>query len=127
MELVYNLNNPVQLNFTGGITPKGAYSAGTTYATGESVSYTDGSSYVAIQETTGNVPTNTTYWQLLASIGATGAAGADGAAGQGVPTGGTTNQILAKASNTNFDTQWVDNTGGSDISSETAIAFSVSL
>jgi hypothetical protein len=32
-----------------------------------------------------------------------------GQAGEGVPTGGTTGQILAKASNTNFDTEWTDN------------------
>lgn len=29
-----------------------------------------------------------------------------------VPEGGTTNQVLAKASNTNFDTGWVDQSGG---------------
>jgi len=31
-----------------------------------------------------------------------------GQAGEGVPTGGTTGQVLAKASNTNFDTEWTD-------------------
>lgn len=41
--------------------------------------------------------------------GATGAAGADG---QGVPTGGTTGQVLAKVSNADHDTEWVDQTGG---------------
>ena len=71
-EAVYLLNNPVNLNFTGGITPMGVYNAGTTYTTGQSVSYSDGNSYVAIQDTTGNLPTNTTYWQLLASKGNTG-------------------------------------------------------
>jgi len=34
--------------------------------------------------------------------------GAGGAAGVGVPTGGTTGQVLEKASNTDYDTQWVD-------------------
>ena len=34
--------------------------------------------------------------------------GAGGAAGAGVPTGGTTGQVLEKASNTDYDTQWVD-------------------
>jgi len=72
---------PIALNFTGGITPKGAYNAGTAYATGDSVYYTDGSSYVAIQATTGNLPTNTTYWQILASKGDTGAVGGTGATG----------------------------------------------
>ena len=43
--------------------------------------------------------------------GATGPAGADGAqgpAGPGVPNGGTTGQVLTKASNTDQDTEWTD-------------------
>ncbi len=44
--------------------------------------------------------------------GATGATGAAGAAGQGVPTGGTSGQVLAKASGTDYDTHWVDQSGG---------------
>ena len=39
--------------------------------------------------------------------GPTGPTGATGAAGVGVPTGGTTGQVLAKTSNTNYDTQWI--------------------
>jgi len=49
------------------------------------------------------------------ATGATGAAGtdgADGADGIGVDAGGTTGQVLAKASNTDYDTEWVDQTGG---------------
>ena len=38
--------------------------------------------------------------------------GVPGAPGQGVPTGGTTGQVLAKNSNTNYDTEWVDASGG---------------
>jgi hypothetical protein len=38
--------------------------------------------------------------------------GVPGAPGQGVPVGGTTGQVLAKNSNTNYDTEWVDVTGG---------------
>ncbi len=59
--------------------------------------------------------------------GETGATGAAGAAGEGVPIGGTTGQVLAKNSNTNFDTEWVDNTGGSGISEELSIAYSIAL
>lgn len=45
--------------------------------------------------------------------GAPGAPGADGADGVGVPAGGTTGQVLAKNSNTDYDTEWVDAaTGG---------------
>lgn len=93
LEIVKLVDSPVHLNFTGGITPKGAYIAETTYNTGESVSYL-GSSYVAIQETTGNLPTNTTYWQLLSLKG------------DGGTSGGTTGQVLAKASNADFDNEW---------------------
>lgn len=39
--------------------------------------------------------------------GATGATGATGPAGQGIAVGGTTNQVLAKASNANYDTTWI--------------------
>lgn len=45
--------------------------------------------------------------------GTDGVNGAAGAAGVGVPTGGTTGQVLAKNSGTNFDTHWIDAaTGG---------------
>lgn len=36
------------------------------------------------------------------------AEGEDGADGQGVPAGGSVDQVLAKASGTDFDTEWVD-------------------
>lgn len=38
--------------------------------------------------------------------------GQPGAAGQGVPTGGTAGQVLAKRSGTNYDTEWVNQSGG---------------
>jgi hypothetical protein len=38
----------------------------------------------------------------------TGRRGPQGEPGEGVPTGGTTDQVLAKASNADFDTEWVD-------------------
>ena len=44
------------------------------------------------------------------ATGATGSDGADGADGVGVIAGGTTGQILAKASNTDYDTEWVTQT-----------------
>jgi hypothetical protein len=40
--------------------------------------------------------------------GATGATGAQGDPGPGVATGGTTDQLLAKASGTNYDTKWIN-------------------
>ena len=52
---------------------KGAYNNSYTYGVND-VSYYNGSSYVCIQGTIGNVPTNTTYWDKLASAGAEGGA-----------------------------------------------------
>lgn len=44
--------------------------------------------------------------------GPQGPQGGDGPAGVGVPVGGTTGQVLAKISATNYATAWVDQTGG---------------
>jgi hypothetical protein len=56
-----------------GFTPRGAWSSGSTYATNDVVSYTNGSSYLAIQASTNQTPsTATSYWLLLASKGDTG-------------------------------------------------------
>ena len=44
--------------------------------------------------------------------GPTGATGATGANGVGVPTGGTTGQVLAKVNATDFNTQWVTPSAG---------------
>lgn len=41
-----------------------------------------------------------------------GAKGDTGPAGTGIPTGGTTGQVLAKKSGTNYDTEWVNQSGG---------------
>jgi hypothetical protein len=53
-------------------------------------------------------------WASLGTLagpqGPAGADGADGADGVGVITGGTTGQVLAKASNTDYDTEWVTQT-----------------
>ena len=45
-----------------------------------------------------------------------GKTGPQGPAGPGVATGGTTGQVLAKKSNTNYDTEWIDKPGGSTVS-----------
>jgi hypothetical protein len=39
--------------------------------------------------------------------------GDDGATGQGVPIGGTTNQVLSKIDGTDYNTQWITPSGGS--------------
>lgn len=45
-------------------------------------------------------------------MGYPGASGSKGDPGVGVPVGGTTGQVLAKDSNSDYDTEWVDQTGG---------------
>ena len=50
---------------------KGAYSATYTYGVND-VTYYNGSSYVCIQGTLNNIPTNTTYWDKIAAAGAEG-------------------------------------------------------
>jgi hypothetical protein len=45
-----------------------------------------------------------------------GSAGTNGTNGQGIPTGGTSGQVLAKVNNTDFNTQWVTpSSGGSSL------------
>ena len=44
--------------------------------------------------------------------GKQGPAGVTGPAGPGVAIGGTTGQVLAKKSNANYDTEWINNSGG---------------
>ena len=50
---------------------KGTYNAGTAYAVDDVVSY-NGSSYVCILASTGNLPTNTTYWNVMSQAGTDG-------------------------------------------------------
>jgi len=76
---------------TGGLVPRGAYDNAHAYVLGDSVSYTDGNSYVCILASTGNIPTNTTYWQVLAEKGDMGATGATGATGPA----GAVNSVVA--------------------------------
>lgn len=51
---------------------------------------------------------------VVSGVSITGSvvAGAKGDPGEGVPAGGTTDQVLAKASNADFDTHWVTGGGG---------------
>lgn len=74
---IVKLINPIQMTISGTFTPKGAYNAGTDYAVGDQVDY-NGSSYIMYADAAaGTVPTNTSYWGLIASKGDTGATGAD--------------------------------------------------
>jgi hypothetical protein len=44
----------------------GTYAGGTAYATNDLVQYSGGT-YLALQATTGNLPTNPTYWSVVGS------------------------------------------------------------
>ena len=55
---------------------KGTYSSGTAYVVNDAVFY-EGSSYICILNSTGNLPTNTTYWNLMAQKGAAGEGSGD--------------------------------------------------
>ena len=50
---------------------QGAYAGGTAYAIDDVVSY-NGSSYICKLASTGNLPTNTTYWDQMSSAGTNG-------------------------------------------------------
>src|SRR5450759_5402441 len=78
--LVKLLDNPVVLQFAGGVNPQGEYDSLTPYVTGDSVSY-QGSSYVVIQASMGHLPTDVAYWQALASSGYSGIDGIQGSLG----------------------------------------------
>lgn len=60
-----------------GFSMKGAYAGGTAYVKGDVVEY-NGSGYIAKGPTTGNAPTNPTYWDLLVVAGVDGTDGVDG-------------------------------------------------
>lgn len=66
--LVKFIDAPVQVIVP--INPMGVYSNTTSYNVGDSVSY-NGISYICILPSLGNVPTNTTYWQVIADIPST--------------------------------------------------------
>jgi hypothetical protein len=65
----------------------------------------NGSAWATLNGTNGTNGTN-------GATGTTGTAGTNGTNGQGVPTGGTANQLLSKVDGTNYNTQWVTPSGG---------------
>jgi microcystin-dependent protein len=77
---VMERSQPTLAAGSGVVNFRGAYNPATAYVVDDSVSY-NGSSYVCVLATTGNLPTNTTYWQVLAAKGDTGNTGATGAVG----------------------------------------------
>lgn len=71
------------------IRPLGDYDASTTYEMLDSVEYQD-ASYLCKQTSTGNLPTNKTYWQKLASMGAGSYMAVDGSNADNVRIGNDT-------------------------------------
>lgn len=87
---------------------KGAYNSATQYEKNDVVTY-QGSSYVSLQATKGNAPTNTTYWQLIAEKGTkgdTGATGQTGATGNGI------SSVAKTSTSSNVDTYTITYTNG---------------
>lgn len=79
-----------------GFTPRGAWSSGSNYVVNDVVSYTNGSSYLAIQASTNQIPSSATaYWLVLAAKGDTGASGTNGTNGTNGTSGITTGKSIA--------------------------------
>lgn len=80
--------------------------------TGFTTTFNAALDYIAILPSNVEIPTPTAgdftgLWKnYKGATGAPGAAGTDGADGVGVPVAGTTGQVLKKASNTDYDTEW---------------------
>jgi hypothetical protein len=62
------------LGYSLGVSSKGAYSGATQYYVNDIVSYNN-SSYICILASLGNLPTNTTYWNLLVLAGSVSSVG----------------------------------------------------
>lgn len=72
----------------------------------------NGISSVTKTGTSGRVDTYTITFTNGTTTTFTVTNGANGTNGVGVPTGGTTGQVLKKKSNTNYDTEWANESGG---------------
>ena len=73
VKLVDPITNQVVI-IPSGLVPRGAYNGATDYSVGDAVSY-NGSSYVMyVDAVAGTLPTDTSYWMLLAAQGSGGGA-----------------------------------------------------
>jgi len=107
-------------NFTIPQGPVGATGAtGATGSTGAAATIAVGSTTTGAAGTSASVTNSGTSSAAVFNFtiprgdtGATGPTGATGATGAGVPTGGSTGQVLAKNSGTNYDTSWINVVGG---------------
>jgi hypothetical protein len=90
-----------------GMNWRGAYASGTTYAVNDGVSYLS-ASYICTAISTGNLPTVTSYWDLMADQGDTGGQGDQGDEGdQGIQ---GTQGIQGEEGDDNQDFSWAAET-----------------
>ena len=103
---------------------QGAYNGATAYTVDDVVSY-NGSSYICILASTGNLPTNATYWEQMSSAGTNGTDGTDlgttlttqgdivyrDASGLARLGAGTSGQVL-QTNGTGANPSWADASGG---------------
>lgn len=69
---IVKLLDPIQMTISGTFTPRGAYDGSTDYGVGDQVDY-NGSSYIMYSDAVaGTLPTDTSFWGLVASKGDAG-------------------------------------------------------
>jgi len=105
--------------FVGTITWRASWLTGTAYDYLDVVNK-DGVLYICLEAHTSDVfmtDLTNTKWEVFISntTGPTGDPGADGTDGQGVPVGGTAGQVLAKIDGADYNTEWVDVSGGAGV------------
>lgn len=105
--------------FVGTITWRASWLTGTAYDYLDVVNK-DGVLYICLEAHTSDVfmtDLTNTKWEVFISntTGPTGDPGADGTDGQGVPVGGTAGQVLAKIDGADYNTEWVDQSGGAGV------------
>lgn len=116
---------------------QGAYNGATAYTVDDVVSY-NGSSYICILASTGNLPTNATYWEQMSSAGTNGTDGTDlgttlttqgdivyrDASGLARLGAGTSGQVL-QTNGTGANPSWVDASSGKVLQTARATQSSV--
>lgn len=113
LELVLQTGDDLGIEFypegaqgqTGPAGATGSAGAAATVSVGTVTTGAPGSSAIVTNSGT----TSAAILDFTIPEGDVGATGSPGANGQGVPTGGTANQVLAKIDGTNYNTQWVTN------------------
>ena len=94
------------------------YSDGTTSSAGPIPGYVsatiNGSGHLILTNSLGYT---TDAGNVVGPTGSQGPTGTTGATGPGVPTGGNTNQVLAKINSADFNTQWINIAGSGTVTS----------